>query len=111
VRPPTQLTLFDRQEATRRRDAGMQRAEVGAPDDWVARAFHALVRAADLYPDFIVDDVWRLMDPADIPHEPRAMGPVMKAGQAAGLIVPTGEYRLSDRKTAHRNPRQVWRGR
>ena len=105
----TQLPLFDRVAAENGRDDGMGRAARGAPTSWKSRALDALEVCARQYREFIVDDVWKCMDPADVPHEPRAMGPIMKMAQSQGIIEATGKYRLSDRRTAHRNPRQVWR--
>lgn len=104
-----QLT-FDSGAAAAARDEGMQRVSHATKPDWAEAAYEAVLQTALLLPDgFIVDDVWPHIDPeVGQPHEPRAMGPVMRRAQSAGEITPTDSYRLSARVTAHRNPRRVW---
>jgi hypothetical protein len=104
---PSQLSLFDRQAAIAGRDHGMHSVHQNA-GAWSIRAAHALRRCAQDHPDFIVDDVWRYMDPADVPHDGRAMGPILMTAARQGLILNTRRIRLSDRSTSHRNPRPIW---
>jgi hypothetical protein len=104
----TQLGMFDRQAAIAGRDRGMADVTQGE-EDWSIRAMHALWTCARALPEFIVDDVWRYMDVADVPHNGKAMGPVMTGAARQGLIENTGRIRLSDRRTSHRNPRPIWR--
>lgn len=104
---PNQLSLFDRQAAIDGRDRGMHSVSHNA-GDWSIRAAHALKECARDHYEFIVDDVWRYMDPADVPHDGRAMGPILMTAARQGLILNTRRIRLSDRTTSHRNPRPIW---
>ena len=103
----TQPGLFDRQAAINGRDQGM--ADVSRTEvDWSIRAAHALRLCAEQHLEFIVDDVWRYMDPADIPHDSRAMGPILMNAARQHLIRNSRRIQLSDRRTSHRNPRPIW---
>lgn len=104
-----QPDLFDGDAATAARDAGIAQVGEHAPADWSARAFRAVRECAAIHREFIVDQVWHYLAPADVPSEPRAMGAIMRAARELGLIEPTGRYALSERRTAHRNPRQIWK--
>ncbi len=105
-----QLT-FDAAASTQARDAAIRRVDTHAEPDWKTAAYEAVIQTAQLHPDgFIVDDVWpQIDDDVPPPHELRAMGAVMRRAQKAGEIIPTDQFRLSARVTAHRNPRRVWR--
>lgn len=103
--PP--LPIFDRQAAEAGRDQGMANVQVSA-GDWSIRAAHALKQCAKQHAEFIVDDVWRYMDPLDIPPDGRAMGPVLHAAARHNLIWNSHRIQLSARRSAHRNPRPVW---
>lgn len=105
-----QLT-FDERAAARARDIDMARVDLHADPEWKDIAYDAVCATAQELPNgFIVDDVWKHMPHwIEEPREPRAMGPVMRRAQSAGVIIPTNEYRPSARVTAHRNPRRVWK--
>lgn len=105
-----QLT-FDAEASARQRDRAIRRVDRNAEPDWKEAAYLAVVETAAAEPNgFIVDDVWPRISPGIIaPHELRAMGAVMRRAQRDGVIVPTTDYRLSSRVSAHRNPRRVWR--
>lgn len=108
---PDEPMTFDAPLAAAARDRDMARVDRAVDPEWRDLAYEAVVETAAELPDgFIVDDVWQHL-PAGVedPREPRAMGPVMRRAQSAGIIVPTNEYRPSARVTAHRNPRRVWR--
>jgi hypothetical protein len=106
-----QPTIFDALAAAEARDAGLATVQGHADSSWQQRARDAVAACARTCPYFIVDDAWRFLSASDVPAEPRAMGAVMRWAVAEGLIEPTKEYRLSDRVTAHRNPRRVWHSR
>jgi len=105
-----QLTFDDTASAVAR-DHAIQRVDQHAEPDWKEHAYTAVLETAREQPDgFIVDDVWpRIPDTVEAPHELRAMGAVMRRAQRDGMIVPTRDFLLSARVTAHRNPRRVWR--
>jgi hypothetical protein len=104
-----QLT-FDATLSAAARDEAVQRVDQAADPEWKDYAYEAVLATAREKPGgFIVDDVWKHI-PAGVeqPREPRAMGAVMRRAQKAGVIVPTDQYQLSMRITAHRNPRRIW---
>ena len=89
----------------------LERVEKGAME-WMPAAERAIVRLARMGDEFTADDVWVILDRWKVkpPTEPRAMGAAMKNAQNAGLIVPTGSWRTSERAECHCRPVQVWRG-
>jgi len=61
---------------------------------------------------FTTDSIWRLMEidhPNLKPHEPRAMGAIMRWGVQHKWIVKTPDYVASTRPVAHKKPTAVWR--
>lgn len=59
---------------------------------------------------FIVDEVWGKVDASTIGQvDKRAMGAAMVEAARQGVIAPTDEYRASEQKQCHGNPRRVWR--
>ena len=60
---------------------------------------------------FTSDDVQaflRMTAPELRTNDPRVLGPLFQMAFRDGLIVPTGEFWVSNRKSAHRNPKRVW---
>ena len=111
----SQLSLdavtFDHVASTAARDRSIRQVDENAEPDWKDAAYDAVRETARRQPfGFIVDEVWKLI-PDDVapPHELRAMGAIMRRAQRDGLIVPTDDFKLSARVTAHRNPRRIWR--
>jgi hypothetical protein len=98
-------TLFDAMEA---RDEAIARVEAHAPEGWVQRARETVTLVARSRFDFTTDQVWDALGD-DRPHEPRALGAVMKAMARDGAIRATGEYRKSSRVDCHARPVAVWR--
>jgi hypothetical protein len=45
----------------------------------------------------------------DAPHEPRALGALMREAARNGLIEATDRVRPSERPQCHMNPKRVWR--
>lgn len=62
---------------------------------------------------FTTDDVWARLDGVveDTPRDRRAMGLVIKAAAAEGLIEHTGRWVKSERSECHGRPVAVWRPR
>lgn len=59
---------------------------------------------------FIVDEVWGKVDTSTIGQvDKRAMGAAMLEAARQGVIEPTDQYRASEQKQCHGNPRRVWR--
>ena len=99
---------FDRDEAFRRADEGIARADSGVQPIWKQEAITALKTTAELRSEFIVDDVWEI---AGLPEtrENRALGAVMQLGVRERWIENTGRRIPSARKSCHGNYRTVWR--
>lgn len=59
---------------------------------------------------FIVDEVWGKVDASTIGQvDKRSMGAAMLEAVRQGVIAPTDQYRASEQKQCHGNPRRVWR--
>lgn len=59
---------------------------------------------------FIVDEVWSKVDTSTIGQvDKRAMGAAMLEAVRKGIIESTDQYRASEQKQCHGNPRRVWR--
>jgi hypothetical protein len=99
---------FSRTEATAARDAALEVVEVAAEPSWFDLAIAALWQTAHALDEFIVDDVWKFGG-LSTTRENRAIGAVITHGLRQGWMEQTPNYRPSERKTSHRNPRRVWR--
>lgn len=88
----------------------IDRAERGAPAEWLAAARAAIRRAADAGGTFTADDVWAMLarDGVAEPNEPRAMGAAFRAAKAAGEIVRAGGYKAGTRPRGHGHPVSIW---
>ena len=87
-------------------------SQVGASADprWVRTVYGIITELAFKGEGFTTDQIWNALDRCKVvsPHEPRALGFVMRQACSDGLIKPTGEYRPSLRPQCHRNPKRVW---
>ena len=104
-------------------DEAVERVRENADDDWMERAEAAVIAAGKKselsarWGKFTTDDVWDILGD-DKPHEPRAMGAVMRnlskqkvlKGELKGepLIKATQDYQLSRRPECHSRPIRVW---
>ena len=104
-----QSELFNEEEARKRRDEGMKRAEDGAAPLWKDAALFAVMEAAKHNPFFTADDIWQYMPPGVTTTDNRALGPVMMSVCKGGYITRTKEVRESTRPALHMCPRRVWR--
>ncbi len=96
--------------ATAARDSALSRVERHADPQWLARAYAAVRNCAANLHEFTSDDVWsELASMRKFPHEPRALGPVMRAAVKAGVCVPMGIYRPSVRVACHARPVMVYK--
>lgn len=95
--------------AAAERDAAMSAVDGHASDAaWRAWVWQ-WIAGLNTGVEFIGDDVWQMADARGIapPHDPRALGPLIKRAQHAGIIEATGVYRQSPRR--HLSPVMVWR--
>ena len=105
-----QLGLFDAAKGEAAKEEAIARVEVNASRAWLDAAWDALLWACRGLAEMTSDDVWdRLWDrnvPA--PHEPRALGPVMRRAGREGLLRPTSTFRPSAMPQNHRRPVRVY---
>lgn len=95
-------SLFD--QPRQARDEAIARADDHADPEWKDRAYEAVCKVARMRLTFTADDVWdELVDAPVSTHEPSALGPVFLRASKAGLIVKTGEFRLSRHTRRHRD--------
>jgi hypothetical protein len=99
---------FDFEAAADARDRSLEQVTDHANHQWKDAALEAVYQTAREQPYLIVDDVWRRITLTVETHDLRAMGPVMLRAATLGCIAPTQRYQLSERVSAHRNPRRVW---
>jgi hypothetical protein len=110
LRTPAERAEGARDGALRREEAvGRVGANVHAA--WSEAALAAVRKCAETLYTFCADQPWEILDALDVvgPHEPRAMGAVLRTAVARGWIVATDEYVPSTRPEAHRGPKRVWR--
>lgn len=86
--------------------------EASAHDDWLAAARLAVQELVRIGRDFTTDDVWERLTAREVPppHEPRAMGAVMRwAGRANLATLAPLPHVKSNRPENHARPIPVWR--
>lgn len=88
-------------------DQAIARAAANTDDGWNDLAYNAILSVARTTETFISDACWATGLPE--PHEPRALGGVMRRAARDGLIVGTDEFRPSRRVGCHAMPRRVWK--
>lgn len=102
------MSLFDQPSGPELADEAIQRAAENADREWYRSALDIVWSLGNT---FTTDDVWAALDrhgePA--PHEPRALGAVMRDARKRGWIAPTSEYRQSTRPECHGRPVRVWK--
>lgn len=96
--------------ATEARDEAIQRVAFNAPRDWMEAAEKCVFEVALTADTFTTDDVMQMMtlQEYDFPHEPRALGAVMRRARRESWIEPTPEFRQSERVSRHAAPLRVW---
>jgi len=96
--------------ARKARDEAITRVEENANPEWKRLAKFVIRDLALERTSFTTDDVWHLMEQRNnpTPHEPRALGALMKAAASAGFIAPTNQWVESSRAVNHSRPIKVW---
>ena len=106
----SQYPLFDRAESERRRDAAMAAIDDNTDPEWKQLARVIIAELAATGETFVSDDVWkRLPEGLDLPHDRRALGPVMRSAATSGLIKRCG-WQLTEQVKSHRQPITQWKG-
>lgn len=103
------LPLFDRSDATAKRDQAIDRVAVGAAVDWTDLAMDAVVAAAKGNWSFTTDDVLRQAPALEACPERRLLGWAMREASRAGMIAKTDTMAQSDRVASHRREKRLWR--
>ena len=96
------------------RDEAVERVEAHADPTWLDEAYTAIATVCMFRGqggEFTTDAVWAVLDRAGIesPHEPRAMGPVIRRAVGSHLIEWTGQTRTSTIPHGHRRIVRVYR--
>lgn len=96
------------------RDEAIARVEAHARKVWLDAARDAMEEVAAIRGQgglFTTDPVWALLDKRGVPspHEPRAMGPVVKGAVTDGLMEFTGGFTTSTIPRGHRRPVRIYR--
>ena len=106
----TQMGLFDAAAGEARKEEAVTRVEANASRAWLDAAWEAVCIVAAVPGEMTSDDIWHVLfnwgSPA--PHDPRAMGPVMRRAVREGLLRPTSTFRPSDLPQNHRRPVRVY---
>ena len=107
-----QLTL-DGMDAPSAKIIALRKVEAHADPAWLDIATFGVKQLAVTQDVFTTDEVWEWLDRNTPlrPHEPRAMGAVMKKVAAEGVIEASGLYQQSAREECHNRPVMIWRSR
>lgn len=99
-------------EATKATEEAIKQVTENMDSEWRKAAINALKIVCQNTQTFTTDSIWRIMErdfPHLTPHEPRAMGAIMRWGVQHKWIVKTPDYVASTRPVAHKKPTAVWR--
>lgn len=99
--------LFDFEEGTARKEKAIRRVAQRVDPKWLAHARELIVLTARHKEEFTSDDVWQAG--LEAPPEPRALGAVMNELARAQVIVQTGRFVKTARKSRHNAPVAVWK--
>lgn len=78
---------------------------------WLRAAHEAVQVVSKTLPQFTSDDIHQYIRkhaPEARIHDARSLGTILREAYREGLIIPTGEFQMSSRPSAHRNPKRVW---
>tara|TARA_R110000824_G_scaffold93279_2_gene225722 strand:+ start:492 stop:899 length:408 start_codon:yes stop_codon:yes gene_type:complete len=101
------IDMFGDAQSKAAKVEAVNRVERNADEEWMEVAFKVVVALSRARAEFTTDSVWRRLDSA--PHEPRAMGAVMRRAARAGLCVKTDRVVESKKISNHRRPIAIWR--
>ena len=103
----SQSSIF---ESERAKNAAIDAVEANASPTWLELATEAVRWICQNKPTFTTDDVWERLAAVTkmAPHEPRAMGAVMRQAARENWCTATGNYKKSVQPSCHRRPIAVW---
>lgn len=92
------------------KEEAISRVEANASRAWLDIAYVCVVGLCRWRSEITTDDVWLDLFGRDVPdpHEPRAMGPVMRKAVTRGHLRPTSTFRPSAMPQNHRRPVRVY---
>jgi hypothetical protein len=103
--------FFDRELGETLRDEAIERVGENASQTWKSAAAANLLFLCRTQEFLTTDSVWARLNRQGVrpPHEPRAMGAMMRAGAAANWCFKIDKTVMSQRPACHRRPLSVWR--
>ncbi len=106
-----EMNLLDIIAATEAKNQAIATVTNNADQTWLTSCYSVIVQIATTTDTFTTDDIWQALENAALPtpHEPRAIGAVLRQAAADGLICPTDTYQPSARVACHARPIRVWR--
>ena len=104
------MNLFDLATATDTRDKAIAQAANNSDPIWYNNVYNIIRTIATTTDTFTTDDIWQAIEDQQLPtpHEPRALGAIMRHAQRDNLIRPTASYLPSHRVACHARPIRVW---
>jgi hypothetical protein len=104
------MNLLDIIAATEAKEKAIAQVATATNPEWFAECYRIVVATATNTKEFTTDDIWQALADAHLPtpHEPRAIGAVLRHAAANKLIRPTDRYRPSHRVACHARPIRVW---
>jgi len=104
------MNLLDIIAATEAKEKAIAQVATATNPEWFAECYRIVVATATNTNEFTTDDIWQALADAKLPtpHEPRAIGAVLRHAAANKLIRPTDRYRPSQRVACHARPIRVW---
>lgn len=102
--------LLDIIAANDAKEEAIAHVGINADPAWITTCYNIIVAVAFNKQRFTSDDVWAELDKSKIeaPHEPRALGAVLKQVAKEGLIRATDEWVPSKRVACHARPVRCW---
>jgi hypothetical protein len=101
------MNLLDVIAATEAKEKAIATVATNTNPDWWQACYNTIATTTNT---FTTDDIWQALEDQSLPtpHEPRAMGAVLRHAAANGLIRATDTYRPSARVACHARPIRVW---
>ena len=92
-------------------DKAVDRAGSNADDEWKDVAYTAITQICRKLEYFTTDPIWYTLGASKVeaPHEPRAIGAMLRSAASDGWCEPTDRYVSSERVACHGRPVRVWR--
>lgn len=99
--------LLDAEVGQAGAEEGMERAQRGAPQWYRLQLWEAIIEVATTIDQYSTDQVWEFLGPAFPRTWGKALGPLMKKAEKAGIHFVCGSQR-TEQVTRHRSPQYIW---